>query len=139
MKKLDPKILILALTAEVAFAASASAKTIEEILGVVQSQIITPLMGFFGVLAIVFFLYGVVEFVAGASNEEPVPFTWLVTAPAEDALLANAPHAVVTSTATKRIRLADLILLPRRSDADKLSPIGYPSAISNSVTEETRR
>lgn len=70
MKRFDSKIIILALTAEAAFAASASAKTVEEILGVVQSQIITPLMSFFGVLALVFFLYGVVEFIAGASNEE---------------------------------------------------------------------
>ena len=48
----------------------AEAKTIDEIIDVVKAEIVNPLIGFMMVLAGLFFLYGVVEFIMGASNEE---------------------------------------------------------------------
>lgn len=57
--------LILTLTPIVA-----SAKTIDEIIAVVQADIITPITTLFFVIATVFFLYGLVEFITGASNED---------------------------------------------------------------------
>ncbi|MDO8523221.1 MAG: hypothetical protein Q7S12_02985 [bacterium] len=49
---------------------SAGAKTIDEIISVVQLDIIKPLTIFFFAAATIFFLYGVVEYIMGASNEE---------------------------------------------------------------------
>ena len=48
----------------------AGAKTIQQIITVVQTDIIAPLTTFFFILAGVFFLYGLVEFIMGAANEE---------------------------------------------------------------------
>jgi len=51
---------------QVAYAASA----VEETIGKINQQIINPLIGFFFALALVMFLWGVFEFIAGADNEE---------------------------------------------------------------------
>jgi hypothetical protein len=48
----------------------AHAKTIDEIIDVVQADIIDPLTTFFFIIAGVLFLYGVVEFVMGSSLGE---------------------------------------------------------------------
>ncbi|KKT29032.1 hypothetical protein A3I36_04715 [Candidatus Giovannonibacteria bacterium RIFCSPLOWO2_02_FULL_45_28] len=48
----------------------AEAKTVDEIIGVVQSSLIRPVEGLLFALATLVFIYGVVEYMAGASNEE---------------------------------------------------------------------
>ena len=48
----------------------AGAKTIDEIIGVVMREIIDPIKYLLIVGAVVFFLYGVVEMIMGASNED---------------------------------------------------------------------
>jgi len=49
---------------------AAGAKTVDQIIDTVKADIIGPLTTFFFVAATVFFLYGVAEYVMGASNEE---------------------------------------------------------------------
>lgn len=49
---------------------TANAATVEEIVGKVISQAIQPLIGFMMFLATVVFVYGIVEFIAGADNEK---------------------------------------------------------------------
>lgn len=49
---------------------TAHAATVEEIVGKVISQAIQPLIGFLMFLATVVFVYGIVEFIAGADNEK---------------------------------------------------------------------
>jgi uncharacterized membrane protein YidH (DUF202 family) len=46
------------------------AKTVEEIINKTTQEIINPFIVFLAVLATVIFLWGIVEFVAGADNEE---------------------------------------------------------------------
>ena len=48
----------------------AEAKTVDEIIGVVKSSLIRPVEGLLFALATLVFIYGVVEYMAGASNEE---------------------------------------------------------------------
>ena len=50
--------------------AVAHAKSVCEIISYVQSAVLTPLKALFLALAAFLFLYGVVEFIAGASSEE---------------------------------------------------------------------
>ena len=45
-------------------------KTICDILGVVQRELLTPLISLLVVLAVFFFLWGLIEFIAGASDEK---------------------------------------------------------------------
>ncbi len=42
----------------------------EEIINTLKTKILNPIEGFLIVLATLFFLWGVVEFIAGASSEE---------------------------------------------------------------------
>ena len=53
-----------------AWAATVHAKSVCDILSYVDSAVITPLKALFLALAAFLFLYGVVEFIAGASSEE---------------------------------------------------------------------
>lgn len=48
----------------------ASAKSIDEIISVVESELINPIKYLLIVAAVVLFLYGVVEMIMGASNED---------------------------------------------------------------------
>ncbi len=48
----------------------AYAKTAEQVIGVISSGILQPIIYVLFALAFVIFLYGVVEFIANASNEE---------------------------------------------------------------------
>ena len=45
-------------------------KTICDILGVVQRELLTPLISLLVVLAVFFFLWGLIEFIAGAADEK---------------------------------------------------------------------
>ena len=53
-----------------AWVSTAHAKSVCEILSYVESAVLTPLKIFFLALAAFLFLYGVVEFIAGASSDE---------------------------------------------------------------------
>ena len=48
----------------------AQAKTIDEILNVIETSLLAPIQGLLTILALLLFLYGVIEFIAGASSEE---------------------------------------------------------------------
>lgn len=48
----------------------ASAKTIDEIIDVVVQEIIDPIKYLLIIAAIVLFLYGIIEMIAGAANED---------------------------------------------------------------------
>ena len=52
---------------KVAFAAS---KNVNEFVANIDNQIINPLIGFLFALALVFFLYGVFEFIASGASDE---------------------------------------------------------------------
>ena len=45
-------------------------KAVDALLGKIAAQIINPLIGLMFAVAVVFFIYGVVEFIAAADNEE---------------------------------------------------------------------
>ena len=51
----------------IAYAANAS---VDNLIGKIESMIINPLIGFLFALAILFFLYGVLEFMLNRDNEE---------------------------------------------------------------------
>ncbi len=63
-----PKFIWAAVLALVPLAAGA--KSVYEIIDVVIAEILDPLTTLFFVAATVLFLYGVIEYVAGAANEE---------------------------------------------------------------------
>ena len=48
----------------------AYAKTVEEIMGVVVSEILTPIVTLLFALAIILFIWGIVEFLIYSDNEE---------------------------------------------------------------------
>src|SRR3989344_2833499 len=48
----------------------AYAKTVEEIIGVVVSEILTPIVTLLFALAIILFIWGIVEFLIYSDNEE---------------------------------------------------------------------
>jgi len=52
------------------FFKTAYAATVQEIINKVIEQAVQPLIGFMMFLASIFFIYGIVEFIAGSDNEK---------------------------------------------------------------------
>jgi len=52
------------------FVPQAHARTVDEIMTIIQSNVLDPLITLLFIVATAFFIWGVIEFIAGASSEE---------------------------------------------------------------------